>query len=652
MYDDKLGDTGYYNRPDASEDAQQRAVRLNALCRVYEQADRVLTGDPVTVHVVNEGDAPAWSDGEDIYINADMIEQFDIEELVQITGLNYHELAHHLYSPRKGTTLMQWIRSQEDFTSGYLSAANILEDQRIETLLIGRYPAIVPYLTKTTVRWLADSPESFQVNYLSIRGRQYLPLELRLAFRDQFIKPELIPVIAEIVDEYRLLAFPRDYAKAQELIERFKTEVLDVLGQNRNNPKPKGGPNDCEHRDPSRKGRPEPGKAQIRDSERASGIGQKEPVYNVSKPTDGEQSKDNPTEGGDTSNTNNTPGTGNAPGRVAPDDSVHEISAEEALRRRDPSSEVTHTTGANAHVKSAGGIPENIADIIAEIENEIYSRKDVLQDVKAKQRVIIGGDGKHQDSLSYGRYSNVQVPNDVLLTARRFSRELERIKQDLEPTWQREQPSGRINVQRVIKGCDIDDAFDRWDEGGDGTDMEVVLLVDRSGSMCSNHNDMRASEASWVIKRAMEQIDVPVTVYAFDGKTELVYGRDQKASRTELPFIYGSGGTDPQNALIAAERLLASSKRKTKMMFIITDGQFDTDVNDEIIERLNGKGVITVLVMIATPSEMEYYAKQTNGTLEELYHKTQIHGIVETAADLIPFTKPIVTNAIRMAGRH
>jgi hypothetical protein len=651
MYDDNLNGQAHYNRIDASEDAQERAVRLNALCRVYEQADRVLTGDPVQVHVVNEGDAPAWSDGENIYINANMIEDFDIEELVQINGLNYHELAHHLYSPRKGTTLMQWIREKEDYVSGYLSAANILEDQRIETLLIGRYPAIVPYLTKTTVRWLADSPESLQVNYLSIRGRQYLPLELRLAFRDQFIKPELIPVIAEIVDEYRLLAFPRDYAKAQELIERFKIEVLDVLNATHGNPKPKGGPNDCEHRDPNRKGRPEPGKAQIRDSQRAAGIGQKEPVYNPEKPTDKGPSNDD-TDGNTASNTNSSHGHGNAPGRVNPDNSIQEISAEEALRRRNPETELATQTGSNAHVKSAGGIPENIADIIAEIENEIYSRKDVVQDLKAKQRVIIGGDGKHQDSLLHGRYSTVDVPNDVLLTARRFSRELERIKQDLEPNWQREQPSGRINVQRVIKGCDMDEAFDRWDEGGDGTDMEVVLLVDRSGSMCSNHNDMRASEASWIIKRAMEQIEVPVTVYAFDGKTELVYGRDEKASRTQLPFIYGSGGTDPQNALIAAERLLASSKRKTKMMFIITDGQFDTEVNDEIIERLNGKDVITVLVMIATPSEMKYYSEQTGEAIDKLYHKTRIHGIVETAADLIPFTKPIVTNAIRMAGRH
>ena len=93
MFEEDLNDAWYLKERD--EAAQERAVRLNALCRVYEQGDRVITGDPVIVNVVPDGPAPAWSDGAAIYLNASEIDEMDLETLTQVNGLNYHELAHH-----------------------------------------------------------------------------------------------------------------------------------------------------------------------------------------------------------------------------------------------------------------------------------------------------------------------------------------------------------------------------------------------------------------------------------------------------------------------------------------------------------------------------------------------------------------------------
>lgn len=171
MFIEELDERSYYGET-RKEDEQERSVRLNALCRVYEQADRVLTGDPVIVNVVPDGPAPAWSDGAAIYINLSEINAIDLETLTQVNGLNYHELAHHLYTPRKGTELVKWI-----IDNNYFQAFNILEDQRIETLLTGRYPSIAPYLTATVARWLGTS-DDINGNYVCIRGRRYLPVEL------------------------------------------------------------------------------------------------------------------------------------------------------------------------------------------------------------------------------------------------------------------------------------------------------------------------------------------------------------------------------------------------------------------------------------------------------------------------------------------
>ena len=222
MFQEDLNEQWYMKEKD--EETQLRAVRLNALCRVYEQADRVLSGDPVIINVVEDGPAPAWSDGQSITFNASEIEEMDLETLTQVNGLNYHELAHHLYTPRRGTTFIKWVLEND-----YLESANMLEDQRIETLLVARYPSIAPYLTATVARWLSSTPDEAIGNYMLVRGRRYLPIEIRQAFRDMFAKPELVPVIADIVDQYRVLAFPRDYAKGQELIKRWNDEVLGKL---------------------------------------------------------------------------------------------------------------------------------------------------------------------------------------------------------------------------------------------------------------------------------------------------------------------------------------------------------------------------------------------------------------------------------------
>ena len=156
MFIEELEEEWY--RQDRTEEDQERSLRLGALCRVYEQADRVLTGDPVIVNVMPDGPAPAWSDGAAIYINSSEIEDMDLETLTQVTGLNYHELAHHFYTPRKGTDLIKWVLDND-----LMESTNILEDQRIETLLCARYPSVAPYLTSTVARWLATDKESVQV---------------------------------------------------------------------------------------------------------------------------------------------------------------------------------------------------------------------------------------------------------------------------------------------------------------------------------------------------------------------------------------------------------------------------------------------------------------------------------------------------------
>lgn len=626
-----------------AEEEQERSVRLNALCRVYEQADRVLTGDPVIVNVVPDGPAPAWSDGAAIYINLNQIEDMDLETLTQVNGLNYHELAHHLYTPRKGTELVKWIIDNK-----YFQAFNILEDQRIETLLTGRYPSIAPYLTATVARWLGSS-EDINGNYVCIRGRRYLPVEIRQAFRDEFAFPELIPTIIDIVDEYRLLAFPKDYERAKALIERFHKEVCAIMGIP---PEMDGGPNKCGDRSPTTKGRPEPGKAQEQDAKRASGMGTKESTY-VPKPKANSQSNENGNPS-DSPSSDNPQGDSNKDGNNSgPTTAGAPTSIQEALDIREANVEQPAGGQAGAgHAPSLGGLPDNINDMLNNAIEDVLARKDVQADVRTKQRVIVGGDGKHEDITKRGKFSTTPVPQEAIVSYRKFAQELQRLRDDSEPTWQRETPTGRLNVQRVIRGCEIDAAFDRWDEGDDGCDIEAVILVDRSGSMSSGQNDKKASIACWTIKRALEHIQAPVTVYAFDDEAEVAYTRNELAHKTEYKFIYGNGGTEPYPTLLAAEQLLIASRKKNKMLFIVTDGVFNTNKNDDLIDRINKRGVLTAMTLIMDDREFKYYTEERSDmSLDQLRHKAEVFARISNAKDLLPFAKQVVVSAIKKRSR-
>jgi hypothetical protein len=639
MLIEELNDNSYYGEA-RTEETQERSVRLNALCRVYEQADRVLTGDPVIVNVVPDGPAPAWSDGASIYINLNEIQDMDLETLTQVNGLNYHELAHHLYTPRKGTELVKWI-----IDNNYFQAFNILEDQRIETLLVGRYPSIAPYLTATVARWLGAS-EDISGNYVCIRGRRYLPVEIRQAFRDEFAFPELIPAIIDIVDQYRLLPFPQGYEKAKELVERFYNEVCIPMGML---PNMDGGPNKCGERSPTSKGRPEPGKAQEKDAERAKGMGTKESTY-VPKPKQQPQpsnSSPTQTESSDGSNKPDNTSNGTPTQRSAP------TSVEQALGIREQNVDTqTPATAGEGHAPSLGGLPDSINDMLNNAIDDVLARKDVQADVRTKQRVIVGGDGKHEDITKRGKFHNTAVPQEAIISYRKFARELQRLRDDSEPTWQRETPTGRLNVQRVIRGCEIDAAFDRWDEGDDGCDIEAVILVDRSGSMSSGRNDQKASVACWTIKRALEHINAPVTVYAFDDAAEIAYTRNELAHKTEYKFIYGSGGTEPYPTLLAAEQLLMASRKKNKMLFIVTDGVFNTNKNDDLIERINRRGILTAMTLIMDDREWKYYVEEHNQLNEEqLRHKAEVFARISDAKDLLPFAKQVVVSAIKKRSR-
>ena len=632
-----------------SEAQQLRALQLSAMSRVYEGADRILTGDPITVSIVSDGPAVTWSDGETIYINEKHIKDMSMEMLTKMSGLNYHELAHHFYTPREGTTLVKYVA-----TNGYFTAFNILEDQRIETLLCARYPSVMPYLQNAALVWLQATPEAAFTQYPLIAGRRHISAAIREGFRDLFYRPDLIPDIQRITNEYRCLAFPRDYKRAEQLIQEFNDKVISQLDI-----PPMCGLGGCDARAPIKKGRPEPGKAQERDARIAKTMGKPESTWIPKDPVEQtDESKEQPTgcfptqTPGDTDEGASGTGVGINPG---PSTTIDMSMEEQLAKREERANDTTAQVAAgSAHVKSKGGIPEDLLSKIEEDIQTIHNRKDVIKDIKRKQNIIVHGDENWDDNSQLGDFSSVPIPPAALLDYRKFANELRKLKEDSEPAWLRETPTGKLNVLRVMRGTEIDKAFDQWTEGDDSTDIEAVILIDRSSSMSSDRNDRKASIACWTIKRALESIDCSVTVYAFDDKNEIAYRKQDKAERTKYKFIYGNGGTNPYDSLLLAEKTFMMSTRPNKMMFLITDGVFNHEKNDEVITRIAKRGVLTTQVLICDDNTMgemdrrnQIAASRGDKIPYELNHGTEIFARIKGGKDLLQLAKSVVVGAIK-----
>jgi hypothetical protein len=105
-----------------------------------------------------------------------------------------------------------------------------------------------------------------------------------------------------------------------------------------------------------------------------------------------------------------------------------------------------------------------------------------------------------------------------------------------------------------------------------------------------------------------------------------------------------------------AERVLEASTKSIKILFAVTDGQWsNTEECDEVIKRLNAKGILTCVVFmsdyqqykswvegsLATDDSGSYYRRM----LAELRHGAQIfraiakpRDVLEVATDLVKST--------------
>ena len=265
-------------------------------------------------------------------------------------------------------------------------------------------------------------------------------------------------------------------------------------------------------------------------------------------------------------------------------------------------------------------------------------------------------------ALGKAKSSEEEVAVNVKVGAQKFGKAMRRLVTDADPGFHKGHSSGRVNVQRAMRGEALDTVFDRWEEGRyDADSIELVVMLDRSGSMSGSMQPV--CEAAWQIKHGAESIssNTKVTIIAFDDTSEVLYGDLEKSGKTKYRAVGSRGGTDPTMGLVETVRIMHNSNRKHKAVIILTDGAwwsapsgfgaFNANA-DEIIQRLNAGGVTTACVLMGGAMRQVKNLQNSDPAYAERFyndmtHGTQVRSMVSGPDDFAAFSNALVKRMIK-----
>jgi hypothetical protein len=623
----------------------ERAMRF---AQVMEQYASVLCLRSVKVRTVPFGMAPAWSTADSICFNeSEMADLGSSNTIVSMKGLSLHECSHILFTPRKGTEIARWVRAND--LHRYF---NMLEDQRIETMIVGRFgDPVIPWLTATVIQHIMKDPKSIEYAFPLVRGRKYLPLELRQLARDSFASPKDLKALSRIIDEYRLLIFPSDTEKAKDLIREYASilKMLPIANdpQKGGFPDPFGHKNRDEDQIDGSDSQPLSDKNQKTAQDRASKRNEIDEEIsdaekdlensNGSNADDSEGDDAAPTPGDDPAKSEN--GSDDSDSDSDGSDSDQEgcdLGSKKSDRKSDQNGSNGASDGSENDDQDSDPTP-SIDDLLNDLLNDAM---DQIENEIANDAKNINGDpeleGNNSATPRKATYHTSSIDPMTIEASRRFGTELENLKTEFDPAWIREQSEGKINVARFLRGCDLEIAFDKFDEGiDDAVEIEAVICVDNSGSM-SGAPASNAYRSLWAIKRALDQINARCTVITYSDSAEILYEAEERVS-TVVKDSGTKGGTNPLDATLYSTRVFAESSKPVRIYFNITDGEWGSssiECENEI-KKMRDSGVLTALAFVSENQPASIDA-----------HNCEITSSISNTSDLLPLARKIVQIAI------
>lgn len=632
---------------------ERAELRLAVMGQVFSRADSALAGRRVTCKVVpaaktSINEAPAWTtDGRDITINESRrsTSKFNTNQgLVVANGLNYHELSHVMFTPRKGNPIFAAVSRE-----GWATAFNILEDQRIEGIMTTRFTTTRHYLTATVAEYFLNPEVPFRQtkedvqsqSWPVIYGRRYLPANMRDHFRSVAYdraqndpsyawSPSDLRKFESLIDRYIKLRFGAIIgegitATAISIIRDFNKLLLKNKHSNGDQVQP---PNPFEH--------PNPAVGNSSDKDQSAPGGETQDVKGTGSGS--EDGKD-----GDKSDAD---GKGKGKGGDGKGDKSDSDSGDSKGKGDSGSG----GTSAGDSTAPGDGLDGALERALHDVANDARVRSET----QSQSRVINTSGNKFDGVLDTVISRQMRPFETNMRSAKKFSKQLQQLVADTDPGFVKHRDSGKLNIMRAVQGASLDTVFDQWKGGKqDAESIEMVVLLDTSGSMSNIMTD--ACAAAWTLKSAIDSLgaNARCSVITFGGRFGYLY-RPNESANSVMRVVSSSGGTPVRRAIDEARSIFGMSERRKKILVSVSDGVWsavDGDMSYRI-EELGKAGVTTAALFLCSEAHWQAQVSrmrpdQRDDYIEVLRNKHQIFVQGDGPEEIVKLGKQLVKRAIR-----
>jgi hypothetical protein len=712
----------------------RRAQRLRLLGSVFNKINRIMMRDRKIEVLFTESAIPypGWSSYPSIFINTRHFSDMgNPRTMVQLLGLNYHELGHLMFTPR-GLFHVDRKRQGSDKDGSPIfvdmdpilplelkHAWNILEDQRMESLFTAEYKPAGKYFTELMVRFMVDDQSTWTSAFALTYGRSYLPLEIRQEFEARFAMPNEIEDFKDCIDRYKgFRAFHfRSKTKVvravvqefHDLLERLNARVPQMPGDPCNQAESGGSASsqveelmkvdeererevqnkerrqrekeertgedqsgfwEDEEEDEEDDGEDAAGESPV-DEEDADGDEDSGDSGGAGSDDEGDSGEEDDDDGDDSGEMPDPDDASGSDSRGDDSDNDDDEGFESGDESVDSDSDESASGGAG---EGDGTLEpefedEELKDYLKEIEEAVNQDEAVTNEIR--QILATMNDPSNTDVIDFPdvvkTLDKEPVTSGMSASVRRMQENLRQLYADIDPGWNYGSDVGRLNINRAMQDPEnYEEMFDEWDEGREHeTGLEVVILLDISGSMMTNYNMpevknpetgkmekpdpliVPASKALWCIKASLDYVDAKTTVLGFGSGLVGLISREDKVSNHEYQVLAVSGGgTMPAQALHVSRRLLALSENPNKLLVIITDGEW----SEYDVTSPDRKADLAHLIDEINAVKM-YVGLGSKANNQAAQKKCDVYRKFENPMDLVPIVQAIVLKLIGSSRR-
>lgn len=503
-----------------------------------------------------------------------------------LKGATYHEVAHCLwtkdwktYSHPEGFDFVEHFR-----------AWNLLEDGRIETLLIEKSPVIRNYLLPLLYEVVLSKNDKGWANTVDgapfLIVRSYLPKGIQRAVinscradgRDMNILADMHRVSTAYQQASGWDEQIDHVIEFHNLLARWNEGRIDDHG-NGGDPDPHG---DHTHTDGDSNpgGTPEPVFKRV--SEPQDGDWNRDEIVSAPAPatpddkSDDDKSDDESDEsqgsGQDDTESGDDPKSAQSDANSTKGDSSADKDSEsengDSQSQTTPARDGRAGTGEGGNATRETTVRDTIEEEFANSINEAVTSHELNEVVSQYHKALSRGLQKGTDNTT-----DITVP-DLINTANNITlgmiNALDTVVVTPDPSWKYHMDDGAILDLEAFVNRDIgDDSYwvDKDGTGERGHDLAVSLLLDCSASM--GHLFTELGIVGYAIRKACDHFNIPCTTVLFGSDSELLWDADDEPRLITMPNL---GGTNIGGALLDVGNHRQGKTRH--LVVILTDGEW------------------------------------------------------------------------------